>query len=239
MTCEPDTARFEDYLDAALPAIERQELDRHLRTCVRCRSELNKLRALRSLLAELPAPSTAPGALDSILRAAVRPAAASRRRWQDVRWMAAGLATAAVLLIALGIRVGMDLPGAKRAGPEVALAAQPVQLDGGVQQVALLFRATEVVHDADISLWLPQDVQIAGRPRLRHVSWHVDLKAGPNILELPLVATGSHGGTLVVQVVGGSFVRRLEIPISISMRAPRGPGSASRAASNPSERFGA
>jgi predicted anti-sigma-YlaC factor YlaD len=104
MTCEPATARFEDYLDAALPAIERQELDRHLRTCTRCRSELVRLQALRSMLAELPAPPAAPGALDSILRAAVRPAAASRPRWQDPRWFAPGVAAAAVLLIALGVR---------------------------------------------------------------------------------------------------------------------------------------
>jgi len=228
MTCEPATARFEDYLDAALPAIERQELDGHLGTCARCRSQLNRLQALRSMLAELPAPPAASGALDSILRAAVRPAAVSRRRWQDPRWFAPGLATAAVLLIALGIRLGMDLPGAKPAGLDVVLVAPPVQLDGTVQHVALLFRATAAVHDADISLWLPQDVQIAGRPHLRHISWQIDLKPGPNVLELPLIATGSHSGTLVVQIAGGSLLRRLDVPISV--RTPQGPGSASRAA---------
>jgi hypothetical protein len=142
-------------------------------------------------------------------------------------------------LIALGIRVGLDLPGARPAGAEVALTAQPVVLDGNVQHVALMFRATDVVHDADISLWLPQDVQIAGRPGLRHISWHIDLKSGPNVLELPLIATGSHSGTLVVQIAGGSLVRRLDVPIS--MRAPQGPGSgsASRAESNAAEKLGA
>jgi hypothetical protein len=236
MTCEPESAKFEDYLDAALPANERRELDQHLRTCASCKSELIKLRTLRSLLAELPARSAAPGALDSILRAAVRPAASRRAsRWQDPRWFAPGFATAAVLLIALGIRVGLDLPGAKPAG--VVMTAQPVLLDGNVQHVALMFRATDAVHDADISLWLPQDVQIAGRPGLRHISWHIDLKSGPNVLELPLLATGSHSGTLVVQIAGGSLVRRLDVPIS--MRAPRGPGSASRAGSNAAEMLGA
>lgn len=238
MTCEPATARFEDYLDATLPASERLELDQHLRTCASCKAELIKLRTLRSMLAELPAASAAPGALDSILRAAVRPAASRRgSRWQDPRWFAPGLATAAVLLIALGIRVGMDLPGTKPVGAEVVMTAQPVLLDKNVQHVALLFRATDVVHDADISLWLPQDVQIAGRPGLRHISWHIDLKSGPNVLELPLIATGSHSGTLVVQIAGGSLVRRLDVPIS--MRAPRGPGSASRAESNAPQMLGA
>src|ERR1700738_1308793 len=238
MTCEPATARFEDYLDATLPASERLELDKHLRTCASCKSELIKLRSLRSLLAELPAESAAPGALDAILRAAVRPAASRRgSRWQDPRWFAPGLATAAVLLIALGVRLGMVLPGAKPVGAEVVLTAQPVLLDGNVQHVALMFRATDVVHDADISLWLPQDVQIAGRPGLRHISWHIDLKSGPNVLELPLIATGSHSGTRVVQIAGGSLLRRLDVPIS--MRRPHGPGSASRAESNVSGMLGA
>jgi hypothetical protein len=238
MTCERARARFEDYLDAALPENERQEFDQHLRTCVSCKSELLELQALRSMLAELPAGAPAPGALDSILRAAVRPAASRRGiRWQEPRWAAPGLAAAAVLLIALGIRVGMDLPGAKPIGPQVVLTAQPVLLDGNVQHVALLFRATDVVHDADISLWLPQDVQIAGRPGLRHISWHIDLKSGPNVLELPLIATGSHSGTLVVQIAGGSLLRRLDVPIS--MRRPHGAGSASRAESNVSGMLGA
>jgi anti-sigma factor RsiW len=79
MTCERASARFEDYLDAALPEIERQEFDRHLRTCASCKSELIKLRSLRSLLAELPAESAAPGALDSILQAAGRIRAGSHR----------------------------------------------------------------------------------------------------------------------------------------------------------------
>jgi hypothetical protein len=238
MTCERASARFEDYLDAALPEIERQEFEQHLRTCASCKSELLKLQALRSMLAELPARAAAPGALDAILRAAVRPAASRRGiRWLEPRWAAPGLAAAAVLLIALGIRVGMDLPGAKPVGTQVVLTAQPVLLDENVQHVALLFRATDAVHDADISLWLPQDVQIAGRPGLRHISWHIDLKSGPNVLELPLIATGSHSGTLVVQIAGGSLVRRLDVPIS--MRRPHGPGSASRAESNASEMLGA
>ena len=215
MTCEPASAAFEDYLDGQLPERERAALEGHLRTCGPCRSELSRLRSLRSMLADLPAPPAAPGALEAILRAAVRAPPVARRRWQAPRWFAPGLGLAAALVLAIGVRVGAPGPARTAPGPQVVLTAQPVQLDGGVQRVALLFRATEALADADISLSLPQDVQIAGRPHLRDISWRINLKPGPNVLELPLLATGTHSGILVVQIAGGSLVRRLDVPISM------------------------
>jgi Putative zinc-finger len=237
MKCEHTTEGLEDYLDALLPAPERQELEQHLRTCARCRHDLEQRRALRLHLADLPVPQPAPGALESMLRAAVRSAPAPRPRWQHPGWFGSALATAAVLLVALGIRLGMELPGVKSAGPEVVLTAQPVELGATVQRVALVFRTKDAMPDADISMWLPDDVQIEGRPHLRHISWHTDLKQGPNLLELPLLATGTRGGTLVVQLSGGSLVRRLEVPIKV--RAPKDPGAVSNATQSASAGLGA
>ncbi len=237
MKCEHTTEWLEDYLDALLPAPERQELEQHLRTCVRCRHDLEQRRALRRHLADLAVPQPAPGALESMLRAAVRSAPAARPRWQRASWFGPAIAAAAVLLVGLGVRLGMELSGVHSERPEVVLTAQPVELGTGVQRVALLFRATSAVRDADISMWLPDDVQIQGRPHLRHISWHTDLKEGANLLELPLLATGTRSGTLVVQLSGGSLVRRLEVPIRV--RAPKDPGAVSNATQSASAGLGA
>jgi hypothetical protein len=237
MKCEHTTEWLEDYLDALLPAPERQELEQHFGTCARCRHDLGQRRSLRVQLEELPVPLPAPGALESMLRAAVRSAPAPRRRWQHPGWFGPALATAAVLLVSLGVSLGMELSSVNSEGPEVLLTAQPVELGASVQHVSLVFRAKDAMPDADISMWLPDDVQIAGRPRLRHVSWHVDLKPGPNLLELPLLATGTRSGTLVVQLSGGSLVRRLEVPITV--RAPKDPGAVLRAPPSASAGLGA
>ena len=237
MKCEHTTAWLEDYLDRVLPAPERQELEQHLHTCVRCRDDLGQRRALRLHLADLPVPQPAPGALESMLRAAVRSAPAPRPRWQHAGWFGPALATAAVLLLGLGVRLGMELSVVKAEGPEVVLTTQPVQLGTSVQRVALLFSATNAVRDADISMWLPDDVQIEGRPHLRHFSWHTDLKQGPNLLELPLLATGTRSGTLVVQLSGGSLVRRLEVPITV--RVAKDPGAVLNATRSASAGLGA
>jgi hypothetical protein len=134
-----------------------------------------------------------------------------------------GLATAAVLLLAVGMGLGLKIAADKPfdAGPQVVLAAQPIQIGPTAERVGLMFRTTDALHDASISVWLPEGVQIAGRPDVRHLSWHTDLKPGPNLLELPLEATGSHGGTLVVRLSQGSLVRTLEIPIAV--RPSKGP----------------
>lgn len=240
MKCKQIVEQLEDYLDASLPASERQELQRHFMLCVRCRRELEQRRALRVQLEDLPVPLPAPGALESMLRAAVRsapaPASAPRRRWQQPRWLGAALA-AGVLLLAVGLRVGMELPGVRSEGTEVLLTAQPVQLGASVQRVALVFRAKNAIPDADISMWLPDDVEIEGRPQVRHISWHTDLKPGPNLLELPLLATGTHSGTLVVQLSGGSLVRRLAVPITV--RPPKDPGAVLRSPPDTSAALGA
>jgi hypothetical protein len=134
-----------------------------------------------------------------------------------------GLAAAAVLLLAVGFGLGLGIAAHNPldAGRQVMLAAQPIQLGPTGERVGLMFRTADALPDASISVWLPDDVQIAGRPHVRYLSWHTDLKPGPNLLELPLQATGSYGGTLIVRLSQGSLVKTLEVPIAV--RLSKGP----------------
>jgi hypothetical protein len=215
MRCTNTIQQLDDYLDDTLSPAEAAGMHRHLEECPACAAELRERSALRRELARLPAPAAEPEVLERLLARAVKTPMPPAPR-QDV-WHRVGLATAAVLLLAvvfgLGLKIAADKPF--DAGPQVVLAAQPIQLGPTGERVGLMFRTTDALHDASISVWLPDDVQIAGRPQVRHLSWHTDLKAGPNLLELPLQATGSHGGTLVVRLSQGSLVKTLEIPIAV------------------------
>jgi hypothetical protein len=224
MRCTNTIQQLDDYLADTLSPAEADGLRRHLEECPACAAELRELSALRRELARLPAPAAGPEVLERLLARAVRtptpPAPLFYR--QDV-WHRVGLATAAVLLLAVGMGLGLKIAADKPfdAGPRVVLAAQPIQIGPTAERVGLMFRTTDALHDASISVWLPEGVQIAGRPDVRHLSWHTDLKPGPNLLELPLQATGSHGGTLVVRLSQGSLVKTLEIPIAV--RPSKGP----------------
>jgi hypothetical protein len=163
--------------------------------------------------------------LERMLKTAVQAPAPQVPLWRRPMWFGGGLAAAAVLLLAVGFTLGTHIAGHEPFGPQVMLAAQPVQLGPTVQRVGLMFRASDSLQDASISVWLPDDVQIAGRPKVRHLSWRTDLKPGANLLELPLLATGTHSGMLVVRLSQGSLVRTLEVPIAV--RRPKDPGAAS------------
>jgi hypothetical protein len=219
MKCTNTIEQLEDYLDDTLSPAEAAGMRRHLEECPACAAELRDLSGLRRELGRLPAPAAGPEFLERLLARAVRtpkPAASVSYRRQDV-WQRVGVATAAVLLLAVGFGLGLKIAVDKPfdAGPQIVLAAQPIQLGPTGERVGLMFRTTSALHDASISVSLPDDVQIAGRPNVRHLSWHTDLKPGPNLLELPLQATGSHGGTLVVRLAQGSVVKTLEIPIAV------------------------
>lgn len=217
MKCTNTIQQLDDYLDDPL-APGAVGMRRHLEECPACAAELRELSALRRELARLPAPAAEPEVLERLLgRAARTPTSPAPLFYRQDVWQRVGLATAAVLLLAVGIGLGLKIAADKPldASPQIVLAAQPIQLGPTGERVGLMFRTADALHDASISVWLPDDVQIAGHPHVHHLSWHTDLKPGPNLLELPLQATGSHGGTLVVRLSQGSLVKTLEIPIAV------------------------
>ncbi len=228
MKCINVIKHLDDYLCDAVPLAEAITVRRHLEGCPTCAAELHELSMLRNELARLPAPAPGPEVLERLLAAAVQtPIPTAPLDYRRAEWHRVGFATAAALLLGVGFGLGLKVAGHKPydAGPQVVLAAQPIQVGPTAEPVGLMFRTADALPDASISVWLPDDVQIAGRPNVRHLSWHTDLKAGPNLLELPLQSVGPHGGTLVVRLSQGSLVKTLEIPIAV--RPSKGPETGS------------
>lgn len=229
MNCNHVINHLDDYLDGTLPPLQAGPVGAHLDSCPACSRELRELSALRSALARLPSPEGTPQVLERLLAAAMRsPGPAGRASYRPVVWHRAGIATAAALLLAVGFGLGLKVTGHKsfEGGLQVVAAAQPIMVGPAAEPVALMFRTSDALHDASISVRLPDDVQIAGRPHVRQLSWHADLKAGANLLELPLQSVGPRGGTLVVQLSQGSLMKTLRIPITV--RTAREPATGMR-----------
>lgn len=226
MNCDNIIKHIEDYVDASLSPVETVSVRRHLEECPACALRARELQALKKALASLPAPDPAPDVLERLLTTAVKtavpvPAANRSSRW--TAWQRAGLAAAASLLLAIaffsGVKVGNH--GQNDPAAQIVMTAPPIQVGPAAATVGLMFRTAEALPGASISVWLPDDVQIAGRPDLRYVTWQTDLKAGPNLLELPLQSTGPNGGMLVVRLSQGSLVKMLEVPVAV--RASKDP----------------
>lgn len=218
MNCDNIIKHIDDYSDATLSPVEALSVRRHLEECPACAARMRENLALKKALASLPAPDPKPDVLERLLTTAVQtavPPANRAGRWST--WQRAGLATAAGLLAATiffaGVRVGnrsqADTPA------QIVMTAAPIEVGPAAGTVGLMFRTAQAMPGASISVWLPDDVRIAGRPDVRYVTWRTDLKAGPNLLELPLQSTGPNGGMLVIRLSQGSLVRTLEVPVAV------------------------
>lgn len=223
MTSEHVTDLLHDYLDGSLSPTVAAMVARHFESCPSCANEISELRIVQRSLVLWPAPAARTGALERMLKVAVGMPPPSVSWWRRPTWTLAGVSAAAALMLTVGFGLGLRAAHRDTKGPEIMLAAQPVELGPEVKTVALMFRASDKLSGATISVWLPDDVQIPGRPDVRHLDWQTDLNRGPNLLELPLIATGPRGGTLLVHLSQGSLVRALEVPITI--RAPKAPAA--------------
>jgi hypothetical protein len=124
MDCVKAQEHLHPYIDNALPAAFRRELEQHLQSCPKCNDELTQLRALSRALRSLPQAELPPGFtrdLHNQLATEPKPKqpALMRRGW------ARALAAAAMLVLVIGVvALGSDvLNGAKFAVMDNQLVA--------------------------------------------------------------------------------------------------------------------
>ena len=67
MTCHDARERFSEYLDEALGAAERADIDAHVSGCPECRRELDRLRATVRILSRVERPRAPVGFVDRVM----------------------------------------------------------------------------------------------------------------------------------------------------------------------------
>jgi hypothetical protein len=103
MNCQDCDERLGDYVDGALDATARAEVDAHLRACPACRAVVSDFEAIRSLSRELQPLRPGPQVWQRIAAATSRP---SRRAWWASSPFGAWqpvLASAVAVLLAIGL----------------------------------------------------------------------------------------------------------------------------------------
>jgi hypothetical protein len=187
-----------------------QDLDHaklHLAACAACRDSVAAVRALR-VDAGRSVPPPSPDAFERALDAAIGRVAPSRRLAPF--WMGTGLGAA----LAAGIAAAVILlapPTAERvspaATPRIALAADERR------DVSIALMAPEALDDAEIHVLVSGAIGLGGFEGQRELLWRTRLDAGANQLTLPVVATGTGGGQLLVEVRHGEKRRRFLVDV--------------------------
>ncbi len=215
MNCTDFQLLLDDDLDGALNAEIEAELLEHTAACAACASRREFGKRLRRSLQELPVPSPAAGFAERVLTAArdTKPdgvvSARSGPQGGLPRWAIAG-ALAASMALAFGLWSARESLPESEAGPPVA-RVQPAAA-AGVQQVRLVFRSASALSNVTIELGLPEGVELAGYPGQRRLVWQSDLRAGANLLELPVLLRGP-GGVVTATVNHGAERRQFSVRI--------------------------
>jgi anti-sigma factor RsiW len=67
LTCQRAVELITDYLDEALPATRRHELERHLRQCPHCGEYLRQLRAMIAATGQIDTEDLSPDMCDALV----------------------------------------------------------------------------------------------------------------------------------------------------------------------------
>ena len=221
---------LDEHLDGALPPEAEAQCTQHAAVCAACAARRDAALQLQWALRGLPAAVADADFADRVLAAAAREHApgsstnaASRRgalRWQIPSALAASLALA----------IGIGAWNTRETLPEVRT--------GGDEPVRLVFRSASAVSDVTIELSLPEGVELAGFPGQRRLVWQSDLRAGENLLELPVRAHG-RGGVVTATLNHGKERRAFSVrlvaapareaePLTRAQSADAGPDLAAR-----------
>ena len=188
MRCSDVQNMFDDYLDGDIPIESSRDLKHHVSNCAACHSELDQLRAIRQSLIELPVQAPSEGFFDRVFDRVEEQAAEEtkcRRSEQLLPWPTGRRLIAAAAFVAVcatGFVAQQLFSGTPSSEiPEVTIAMHEVT------SVNLVFSADDELHDARLSLQLPEGVELAGYSGRSELTWTTDLEPGKNLLRLPLV----------------------------------------------------
>ncbi len=202
MLCHECQPQLIAYLNETLSPGERADVMQHLDGCGRCRARLSGERAIQQALRQIaPVPGPSAGFEQRTLAAATQ----GRRRRRPVSpWVGAAVAAALVL----GVVLGAGLFSGNSRAPEVvsdpaASGGREAASGSIVRTVKLAFSSHDALDNVTLTLDLPKNVELARFPGRQRLSWQVDLKAGDNVLALPIRVLFPGSGELVAHLDDG------------------------------------
>jgi len=198
MQCEKSQEIMHELLDGSATTIQHQALEQHLEICAECRQQWQTQQALRRAVTGWSVPAAGD---DFRQRVYVRLAHQERRHHRNWTLGTAMAASLALFAIVVGL-----MP-AVQSLPVVELAINEAQT------VRLAFSSPADFSQVSLSVELPPQVEVVGFPGQRQIQWQTSLKAGENILSLPVIARDRTDAAIVARISHEDRTRSFELPL--------------------------
>ncbi|MDE2235126.1 MAG: hypothetical protein KGL13_03675 [Gammaproteobacteria bacterium] len=211
MNCEISQSLL-DVPAEEIPAAARAQIQVHLETCAACRTAWHAQRLLGAALAAVPAPDFSEVAGQRLL---ARVFAFDTRRQQHTM-----VAAAAAAVLVAGLVTALTLTRYTQTPEYVFHNGTLILQSEQPTTVGVRFDSGSALANVRFTIDLPQGMQLAGQPGLRHVSWVGELRKGQNLLKLPVVAHAGTHGVLTAELSQNGGSRRFSLAVLASQPNP-------------------
>jgi len=200
MNCTDIDTHLDDFVDGHLNDDQLAEFEQHIASCKSCAERAHAMKNMLVDLQQLPVEEASPD-FERRVFAEVR-----RQHHRQSNRFVAGFATAMAASLAIWFASTVYLPEAPTEQQQVIAVAMNES-----QTVRLMFEAPADISQVNLSIGLPDNMELNGYPGRRQLSWQTSLKKGQNILALPIMAVDKGQGELVAQLSYGDKIKTIRV----------------------------
>jgi hypothetical protein len=208
MNCRKALEYRDDYIDGYLSQEEKVAVREHLDSCQQCHDAFKRDEDMLQALRALPVPAPSPGFARRSLQHAQ-----SSGRWQIQKSLAPLLSAAMAACLVLWLVTGLPRMSYHPA-PELPTAQVIIKINEQ-KIINVVVNAPRDLLDANVTIQLPEQVEMVGFPGKRKIEWKTDLRKGKNLLSLPIVAKSTGNVELVTRINHENKSKLLKLAMKI------------------------
>lgn len=212
MKCKDTDRHIDDYLDKQLNPDDRFAFEQHISKCESCAQKVEFASSLLSGLSDLPVPEPSANFEHRVFTEVRRQHREHQQQHHGFRF-ATGFATAAVASLAIWFVSSVYITP----DPLVEQAQVVSVAMNEAQTVRLMFDSQVDIEQVTLSIGLPDNMQLAGYPGHKELTWQTSLQKGQNILALPVKAVGYGQGELLAKLNYGDKVKIFRVVLKTTV----------------------
>ena len=205
MQCTDINRHIEQFLDKQLDSDDLLAFEQHVSNCSDCANNIDAAKSLFSGLPNLPVQQPSANFKQRVFSEVRRQHKTDHQQHHHFSFMT-GFATAAVASLAIWLVSSVYIQNTSIEQPQTISVSM-----NEAQVVQLVFDSPADIQQVNLSINLPDNMQLDGYPGHSELSWQTSLLKGQNVLALPIMATGYGHGELLAEITYGDKVKTFRV----------------------------